>query len=93
MINNAMPQEKPDSATALKNIFDQSLAVLAEGKVVLTKDTRIGRACRDSTPLHINTAELQKRALEDAARALASLWKISDAGRSKSQGRPTRLDR
>lgn len=72
----------------LKTVFEKSLAVLSEGKDALTKNTRIGRASRGSTPIRINAADLQKRALDDAAHALATLWKVQEPGRSKAQLRP-----
>jgi hypothetical protein len=88
MINQAVPQQNPDSVLHLKTVFEKSLAVLSEGKDALAKDTRIGRASRASTPIYINAADLQKRALEDAAHALATLWKVQEPGRSKPQNRP-----
>jgi hypothetical protein len=62
--------EKSGSTTHLKDVFDQSLAVLCEG-------ASSGRVRRSCLPLHIDAANLQKRALSDAADALAALWKIS----------------
>jgi hypothetical protein len=64
------------SATHLKKIFDQSLAVLCGGKESVPLR-------RNSLPLHIDSVSLQKRALTDAANALTSLWKISDSASPK----------
>jgi hypothetical protein len=55
----------------LKNVFEQSLAVLSEDA-----DAGVERKNRRSLPLHMDAANLQKRALENAANALANLWKI-----------------
>jgi hypothetical protein len=63
--------DKSGSTNHLKDIFDQSVAVLCEG------DSG-ARARRRSLPLHIDAVSLQKRALSDAAGALAALWKISE---------------
>jgi len=60
-----------DSTERLKGIFDHSLAVLCETKEVSPR----------SLPLHISAADLQKRALTDAAKALTMLWKISEPRR------------
>jgi hypothetical protein len=59
------------SANHLKNIFDQSLAILSEGASSV-------RVRRSSLPLHIDALSLQRRALSDAANALTALWKISE---------------
>jgi hypothetical protein len=88
MNNQAVPQENPESVIHLKTVFEKSLAVLSEGKDALTKDTRIGRASRSSTPIRINAVDLQKRALDDAAHALATLWKVHELGRARVQIRP-----
>jgi hypothetical protein len=88
MINQAVPPENPESVIHLKTVFEKSLAVLSEGKDALNKNTRIGRASRGSTPIRINAADLQKRALEDAAHALATLWRVQEPGRPKAQIRP-----
>jgi hypothetical protein len=88
MINHGVPKENPDSVTQLKTVFEKSLALLSEGKDALTRKTRIGRASRGSMPIHMNQADLQKRALADAAHALATLWKVQEPGRPKVQIRP-----
>jgi hypothetical protein len=67
MMNKVALKSDTDSAEYLKGIFDQSLAVLCEGKEVSSR----------SLPLYISAADLQKRALTDAAKALTMLWKIS----------------
>jgi hypothetical protein len=90
-----------DSTNHLKSIFEQSLAVLREDKndksnnvknsnddKNLVKKTRPQvRVRRDFLPLHIDHANLQKRALDEAAKALAALWKISGPGHTKLSGR------
>jgi hypothetical protein len=54
----------------------------------LVKKTRPQvRVRRDFLPLHIDHANLQKRALDEAAKALAALWKISGPGHAKLSGR------
>ena len=89
MINSIAGNEKRDSSKHLANIFEQSLAVLCDGKKALTARRPIGRALRNSLPVHLDDASLQKRALEDAAKALATLWKIEEPGRTKLGGRTT----
>jgi hypothetical protein len=75
-------------ATHLKNVFEQSLAMLGETKTATTAAERLrGRA----VPLHIDPAMLQKRAIDDAAKALASLWKVP--GPSRLQSRPLQSNR
>ncbi|MGZ6231092.1 MAG: hypothetical protein ACXWMO_10050 [Syntrophales bacterium] len=84
-----------DSTHHLKSIFEQSLAVLCRDgdKDSATGNGQNGRVRCDSLPLHMDAANLEKRALDDAAKALATLWKISDAGRPKLQARGTHSDR
>jgi hypothetical protein len=76
MRNAPTVNEQPGSANRLKNIFDESLAILCEGGGAPT-------VRRSSIPLHIDAISLQKRALSDAASALAALWKISKPTSSK----------
>jgi hypothetical protein len=71
--------DKSGSANQLKNIFDQSLAILCEGANSV-------RVRRRSLPLHIDDVSLQKRALRDAADALTALWKISGSRPAKLHG-------
>lgn len=74
------PVPPSESANRLKNIFEQSLAVLAEkADAPAAKPQTIWR----SLPLHVNAADLQKWAIDNAAEALASLWKISGPARVK----------
>jgi hypothetical protein len=70
MIKVATVNENSGSAIHLKNIFDHSLAILCDGASSV-------RVRRSLLPLHIDAVSLQKRALSDAANALAALWKIS----------------
>jgi hypothetical protein len=72
--------EKSGSTNHLKNIFEQSLAVLCEGRDSI-------RVRRSSLPLHIDAVNLKKRALSEAANALAALWRISEPRPAKPQSR------
>lgn len=69
-----------ESANRLKNIFEQSLAVLAQ-----EADAPAGKwqGIRRSLPLHADAADLRKRAIDNAVNALASLWKVSRPARVK----------
>jgi hypothetical protein len=80
MTNAVTVKEESGSTNKLKNIFDQSLAILCEGASSV-------RVRRSSLPLHIDAANLQKRALSEAADALTALWKISDTKSPKLQSR------
>lgn len=73
MINKALPATAANSAANLQGIFDHSLAVLCESENLSPRQI----------PIHISAAELQKRALTDAAKALTMLWKISEPRRVK----------
>ena len=88
MIDKTAGNEKHDSAKHLTNIFEQSLAVLCDGKKALAEKRTIGRALRNSLPVYLDAASLQKRALDDAAKALAALWKIEEPVRAKLGNRP-----
>jgi hypothetical protein len=85
-MNNPVVSHIPESSTRLKNAYEESLAVLSE-----TKDGRnekqSARSFRNSMPLHIDAVSLQKRALDDAARALATLWKVPAHGPARSHHR------
>ena len=86
--------EQSNSPHHLKNIFEQSLALLCDkDNDTPTKNTHNGRLRLHSLPLHMDAADLQKRALDDAAKALATLWKISEPGRPKLQVRETHFHR
>jgi hypothetical protein len=87
MINETATNQKPESTNHLKGIFEQSLIVLCEGRDAVTTKTQAGRVRRASLPLHIDAASLQKRALDDAAKALATLWNISKPERAKLHSR------
>jgi hypothetical protein len=71
---------KPESTDQLRNVFDQSLAVLCEDKGVVARDAHNLPIRQREVP---QQADVRKRALNDAANALASLWKISGPGRGK----------
>ncbi len=81
--NGLVGKQQSDFTNHLKSIFEQSLAVLRQDKDVTKKTRHNVRVRRDFLPLHIDPANLQKRALDDAAKALAALWKISEPGRGK----------
>jgi hypothetical protein len=74
------PVAAADSANHLKNVFEQSLAVLSQDTEAPANRLQ---KIRRSLPLYASAAELQKRALDNAANALASLWKISGPARVK----------
>jgi len=76
-----------ESTNHLKAVFEQSLALMRENKESITRnrqDSRLGRAC---LPLDSEGNDFQKRALENAAKALATLWKVSGPTRPKLPGR------
>lgn len=71
-------KESVASASRLKKLMEQSLAVMREGKAAAAAtQTKTGTLSRRALPLHMNAAYLQNGALVDAADALAALWKIS----------------
>jgi hypothetical protein len=87
MTNDIAGKQQSESTSQLKSIFEQSLAVLRDDKPqnrnVTTKNPPNVRIRPDFFPLHIDPANLQKRALDNAAKALAALWKISEPGPTK----------
>lgn len=85
--------EESDSTNQLKSIFDQSLAVLCEGKDTVKTGSQTVWLRRKSLPLHVDAVNLQKRALDNAAKALATLWKISGPKRTKLQSRAAQYSR
>ncbi len=85
--------EESDSTNHLKSIFDQSLAVLCEDKDSVRALSQTERLRRGSLPLHVDAVSLQKRALDNAAKALATLWKISGTKRAKLQSRAAQYSR
>ena len=92
MISKTVPNQQSDSTTHLKDIFEQSLAALSEeGDAIKSSQNR--RTRRDYLPIHMDAASHQKRALDDAAKALATLWKISEPGRQKLQAREIHSNR
>jgi len=78
MANGKTVTEQPESTNQLKNIVEQSLAMLCERDGGTRSETR-----RRSLPLYIAAADRQKTALVGAAKALASLWKIPRRGGPK----------
>ncbi len=95
MAEKRTPNQQSDSTHHLKNVFEQSLAVLCRDRDN-DPSTRNGRnrgvRC-DSLPLYMDPANLDKRALDAAAKALATLWKISNPGRIRLQARDPHLNR
>ena len=83
MVNGMIENDRSESTKYLKNIFEQSLAVLCEDKNSAAAETHLRRLRHGSLPLHIDAINLQKRALIEAAQALAALWKISERSQSK----------
>jgi hypothetical protein len=87
MTNETAGKQQSGSTNQLKSIFEQSLAVLREDKPqnknVITRNPQNIRIRRDFLPLHVDAANLHKRALDEAAKALSALWKISESGRAK----------
>jgi hypothetical protein len=82
--NEAVMNANPESTRHLINVFEQSLELLGEdkkGTVPIKAQNPIFR--RSALPLHIDPANLQKRAIDEAARALTALWKISKPERHK----------
>jgi len=89
MTQEAARKEASESTSKLKTIFEQSLALLSEDKAASgeKENPSASLARRTSLPLHLDSANLQKRALDDAAKALATLWKISKPERTKLPNR------
>jgi hypothetical protein len=97
MIDNKTLEQPSESVSTLKTLFDRSLAILAEennGKTSQQRETdrekRIVKkdiVLRPQLPIHIDPVSLQKRAIDDAARALTSLWKISKPGHGSLSNR------
>ena len=86
--------EKSGSTIHLKNVFDQSLAILCDGNAKSNaksndkiNDKSSVPSHRSSLPLHLDAVNLQKLALTNAANALAALWKVSDRKPAKLQSR------
>lgn len=79
-MNNSPASPGTDSTVQLKTIYEQSLAILSEPKPPQTNRLRARLA--SSVPLYIDPVSLQKRAVDDAAKALATLWGIPAPARS-----------
>jgi hypothetical protein len=86
-MNNDMPLSK-NSTSHLKNIVEQSLAVLRKNKDSTETTPRSAPLLRRRTlPLYVDAANLEKRALTDAANALSVLWKVSKPSRTRVPSR------
>ncbi len=84
------PVTPADSATHLKTVFEQSLAVLSEQSDTPSHPATDPRNVKirvrpRSLPLYTDAISLQKLALDNAANALATLWKITGPARVKSR--------
>ncbi len=84
MISQTIANKQPDSATHMKSVVEQCLAVLGEDKDSPTQSQKWRLRC-GCLPLHIDPVNLQKRALSEAAKALATLWKISQPRSARPQ--------
>ena len=85
--------EQLDSKSHLKNVVDQSLAVLGADKNSAVVKPQGHELLRSALPLHVDPANLQKRALSDAATALAALWKVSKPRRTRMPARVVQYSR
>jgi hypothetical protein len=103
---NAPRDAATDAKRKMENIFDQSLAVLCSGDVPsttssssTTKRSNVRRTAKaaesytNSLPIHIDKISLQRRALVDAAKALATLWKVPETRGSRLQNRGLEFSR
>jgi hypothetical protein len=86
MASGTARKEQSLSTNHLKSIFDESLAMLSDGEDSV-------RPRRSSLPLRIDMINLRKRALSDAADALAALWKISAPRSAKLPSRDLQYGR
>ncbi len=75
--------ETPDSTRRLRNVMEESMAVLSERSNSAAGSAR--RLRQRFLPIHADSINLQKCALTTAASALAALWKIPATGRAKTQ--------
>jgi hypothetical protein len=75
----------------MESIFDQSLAILNSGQPPTAASSKARTASlssySNSLPIHIDNFSLQRRALVDAAKALATLWKVPENKGSSLQSR------
>ena len=83
MATSTPGNEQFDATSNLKNQVEQSVALLCEGQD--SAPAPAGRAQRSSLPIHIDVAYLQKGALVDAAKALATLWKVPSRTKAPSR--------
>ncbi len=94
VIDVKVKNQQAESTNRLKSIFEQSREVLCEDKDRDKDKEKDGSTRARSAhkrcaflPLHIDSANVQKRALEEAAKALTTLWKISGTRRAKLETR------
>lgn len=90
VIDVKVKNQQAESTNRLKSIFEQSLEVLCEDKDKEKDGSTRARSAHKRCaflPLHIDAANVQKRALEEAAKALTTLWKISGTRRAKLETR------
>ena len=100
MTHDAAGKQQADSTNHLKSVFEQSLAVLRDDKNEdkskgknnddeRTSQKRLVRSACGAISCRciLTTLTSKSAALDEAAKALASLWKISGAGHTKLPGR------
>ena len=85
MTNRMKPDLTSTSINQLKTIFDQSVTVLCQVPESEKTEEQTYKLHSSLLPIHLDPVSLRKRALRDAADALAILWKISRPVRAKLQ--------
>jgi hypothetical protein len=96
---DAAPRDvSKDAKRKMEGIFDQSLAILTASQDPAITSPQITRATSlssysNSLPIHIDKFSLQRRALVDAAKALATLWKVPEAKGTRLRSRPLQLSK
>lgn len=83
MANRIIVNQQSDSPNHLKSIVEQSLGVLREGKESEVAAAQKRPLRRRSLPIHFDVFNRERRALLEAAKALATLWKIPEPRRVK----------
>lgn len=83
MANRIIANQQSDSPNHLKNIVEQSLDVLREDKESEAAAAQKIPLRRRSLPIHFDVVNHKRRALLEAANALATLWKIPEPRRVK----------
>lgn len=78
LVNRLEAEPGTASSNHLKTVVERSLALLGE-------EAQPEPPRRNWLPLHCDASNLQKRVLDDAARALATLWKATKPSRANFQ--------